>query len=458
MEQQENKLGTAPVGKLLIQMSLPAITAQVINALYNIVDRIYIGHLPEIGSLALASLGVAFPLIMIISAFAALIGMGGAPRAAIAMGAGKKDEAEKILGNSFSALIVMSVVLTVIFLLTSETLLTWFGATENSLPMAKSYFTIYVMGTISVQMALGLNSFISAQGFSTMSMMTVLIGAISNIILDPILIYGFDMGVQGAAIATVFSQTVSAVWVIFFLTGKKTILKVKKANLKIEKAILLPAIALGISPFIMQSTESLVQLTFNAQIKNYGGDQVDILISAMSILLSCIQFFVLPVTGLTQGAQPIVSYNYGAGKIDRVKKAFGMLIKSALIYTTAVWALILICPTIFIRLFSSDPELLSIAPGYLRIFMSGMFMLGAQFSCQQTFVALGQAKISTFLALLRKVILLIPLAIVLPMIMGFNGIFIAEPAADILAALVTSTVFFLMTRKLFSGEKMSLND
>ena len=266
MEEQENKLGTAPIGKLLVQMSLPAITAQVINALYNIVDRIYIGHLPEVGSLALASLGVAFPLIMIISAFAALIGMGGAPRA-IAMGAGKKDEAEKILGNSFSALFLMSIVLTVLFLLTSDTLLTWFGATEKSLPMAKSYFTIYVLGTISVQMALGLNSFISAQGFSTMSMMTVLIGAISNIILDPILIYGFDMGVRGAAIATVFSQTISAVWVIVFLTGKKTILKIKMANLKIQKEILLPAIALGVSPFIMQSTESLVQLTFNVMVE-----------------------------------------------------------------------------------------------------------------------------------------------------------------------------------------------
>ena len=298
MEEKENKLGTQPVGKLLVQMSLPAITAQVINALYNIVDRIYIGHLPEVGSLALASLGVAFPLIMIISAFAALIGMGGAPRAAIALGAGKKEEAEKILGNCFSALVILSVVLTVLFLMTSETLLTWFGATENSLPMANSYFTIYVMGTISVQMALGLNSFISSQGFSAMSMMTVVIGAICNIVLDPILIYGFDMGVQGAAIATVFSQTVSAVWVVAFLLGKKTILRIKRQYLKINAAVLLPTLALGISPFIMQSTESLVQLTFNAQIKRYGGDQVDLLISAMSILLSCIQFFVLPLNGL----------------------------------------------------------------------------------------------------------------------------------------------------------------
>ena len=456
MDQQENKLGTQPVGKLLIQMSLPAITAQVINALYNIVDRIYIGHLPEVGSLALASLGVAFPLIMIISAFAALVGMGGAPRAAIALGAGRKDEAEKILGNSFSALGIMSVVLTVVFLLSSETLLTWFGATENSLPMAKEYFTIYVLGTISVQMALGLNTFISSQGFSTTSMLTVLIGAVSNIILDPILIYGFDMGVRGAAVATVISQTISAVWVLIFLTGKKTILKIKPQNMKLNKSILLPTLALGISPFIMQSTESLVQLTFNAQIKRYGGTEVDMLISAMSILLSCMQFFTLPIVGLTQGAQPIVSYNYGAKKIDRVKKAFRLLLTSAMIYTTTVWALTLLFPQVFIQLFSSDPALMEFAPKFLRIFMAGMLLLAAQFSCQQTFVSLGQAKVSMILALLRKIILLIPLALILPVIFGFNGILFAEPVADILASLSTATVFFLMTRKLFSQKQGEL--
>lgn len=456
MDQQENKLGTQPVGKLLIQMSLPAITAQVINALYNIVDRIYIGHLPEVGSLALASLGVAFPLIMIISAFAALVGMGGAPRAAIALGAGRKDEAEKILGNSFSALGIMSVVLTVVFLLSSETLLTWFGATENSLPMAKEYFTIYVLGTISVQMALGLNTFISSQGFSTTSMLTVLIGAVSNIILDPILIYSFDMGVRGAAVATVISQTISAVWVLIFLTGKKTILKIKPQNMKLNKSILLPTLALGISPFIMQSTESLVQLTFNAQIKRYGGTEVDMLISAMSILLSCMQFFTLPIVGLTQGAQPIVSYNYGAKKIDRVKKAFRLLLTSAMIYTTTVWALTLLFPQVFIQLFSSDPALMEFAPKFLRIFMAGMLLLGAQFSCQQTFVSLGQAKVSMILALLRKIILLIPLALILPVIFGFNGILFAEPVADILASLSTATVFFLMTRKLFSQKQGEL--
>lgn len=436
-------------------MSLPAITAQVINALYNIVDRIYIGHLPEVGSLALAALGVSFPLIMIISAFSALIGMGGAPRAAIALGAGRKDEAEKILGNCFSALILMSIVLTALFLLTNATLLTWFGATENSLPLAQQYFTIYLMGTLSVQLALGLNPFISAQGFATISMLTVIIGAVSNILLDPILIYGLGLGVRGAAVATVISQTISAVWVFWFLLGRKTLLKIRRKNLRIHPAILLPTMALGVAPFIMQSTESLVQLTFNAQIKHYGGEQVDLLISIMSILLSCMQFFVLPLVGLTQGAQPIVSYNYGARKLDRVKKAFSLLVRTAMIYTTVVWALTMLFPRAFITLFSSDAALLKVAPGYLRIFMLGVFLLGIQYSCQQTFVALGQAKTSMVLALLRKVFLLIPLALILPLVFGFNGILAAEPVADIIASVTTAIVFLLVTRKLFRENKQA---
>lgn len=455
MEERENKLGTQPIGKLLVKMSLPAITAQVINALYNIVDRIYIGHLPEVGSLALAALGVSFPLIMIISAFSALIGMGGAPRAAIALGAGRKDEAEKILGNCFSALILMSIVLTALFLLTNATLLTWFGATENSLPLAQQYFTIYLMGTLSVQLALGLNPFISAQGFATISMLTVIIGAVSNILLDPILIYGLGLGVRGAAVATVISQTISAVWVFWFLLGRKTLLKIRRKNLRIHPAILLPTMALGVAPFIMQSTESLVQLTFNAQIKHYGGEQVDLLISIMSILLSCMQFFVLPLVGLTQGAQPIVSYNYGARKLDRVKKAFSLLVRTAMIYTTVVWALTMLFPRAFIALFSSDAALLEVAPGYLRIFMLGVFLLGIQYSCQQTFVALGQAKTSMVLALLRKVFLLIPLALILPLVFGFNGILAAEPVADIIASVTTAIVFLMVTRKLFRENKQA---
>lgn len=450
MPEKENILGTESIGKLLFRMSLPAITAQVINALYNIVDRIYIGHLPGTGSLALAGLGVSFPLIMIISAFSALIGMGGAPRAAIALGAGKKQDAEKILGNSFTTLVCMSVVLTIFFFFTKSTLLTWFGATEKTLPLANDYFSIYLIGTISVQLALGLNAFISTQGFASISMCTVIIGAISNIILDPILIYGFDMGVKGAAIATIISQTISAVWVLLFLFGKKTIIKIKRENLKPSSSVLLPVLALGIAPFIMQSTESLVQLTFNSQLKNYGGEDVDLLISSMSILLSTMQFMTLPVMGLTQGAQPIISYNYGAKKLDRVKKAFKLLFTSALIYTITMWCLAMFLPQVFVAIFSPDPLLMEITPGFMRIFMAGMLILGAQYSCQQTFVALGQSKISLFLALLRKIILLIPLALILPKFMGIIGIFIAEPIADITASISTMAAFFIFSRKLFA--------
>lgn len=448
MNQKENMLATESVGKLLFKLSLPAITAQVINALYNIVDRIYIGHLPGDGSLALAGLGVSFPLIMIISAFSALIGMGGAPRASIAMGAGKKDEAEKILSNSFIILLIMSVVLTLIFFFTKEPLLMMFGATEKSLDYANRYFTIYLFGTISVQLALGMNSFISSQGFATVSMMTVLIGAVTNIILDPILIYGLNMGVEGAALATVLSQTISAVWVIKFLIGKKTVLHIRKKYLKPEKSILLPILALGISPFIMQSTESLVQLSFNSQIKRYGGTDVDMLIGGMSILLSTMQFMTLPIVGLTQGSQPIISYNYGANKLDRVKKTFRLLLTSSLIFTAICWLLCLTVPQVFGMIFSPDPLLIDIAKRYLPIFMFGMVLMGAQFSCQQTFVALGQAKVSVILALLRKIILLIPLTFIFPLFFGLNGIFFAEPVADLLASITTSITFFICSKKL----------
>lgn len=448
MAKQENMLGTEPIGKLLFKLSLPAITAQVINALYNIVDRIYIGHLPGDGSLALAALGVCFPLIMIISAFSALIGMGGAPRASIALGAGKKEEAEEILGNSFSSLVILSLVLTGVFFVAKDPLLMMFGATAETLPYASRYFGIYLIGTISVQMALGLNFFISSQGFATTSMLTVLIGAITNIILDPILIYGLGMGVQGAALATIISQTISALWVLRFLVGPKSILRIRKEYLRPKAKVLLPVLALGVSPFIMQSTESLVQLTFNVQVKRYGGEEVNALIGAMSVLLSTMQFMTLPVMGLTQGAQPIVSYNFGARKIDRVKKAFGLLFGVSIGYTTAVWLVCMLVPQIFPMVFSPDPELIALATQYLPTFMFGVFLLGMQYSCQQTFVALGQAKISMILALLRKIILLIPLTFILPMFLGRNGIFVAEPVADITASLITGATFLFMSRKL----------
>ncbi|WP_312643199.1 MATE family efflux transporter [Hydrogenoanaerobacterium sp.] len=455
MDSTQNKLGTQPVGKLLLSLAVPAITAQVINALYNIVDRMYIGRMPQGGSLALAALGIAFPLIMIISAFAALVGMGGSPRAAIKMGEGNYKDAEKILSNSFVVLVAISAVLTVFFFFAKEPMLIAFGATENTLPYANDYFSIYLIGTLFVQISLGLNQFISAQGFAKTSMMTVLIGAITNIVLDPIFIFGFDMGVKGAALATILSQFISAAWVLKFLFSKESVLKIRPCYFKLEKHIILPVLALGVSPFIMQSTESLVQVTLNSGLKAYGGAQVDQLVGAMSIIMSTMQFILMPMIGLTQGAQPIISYNYGAGKLDRVKKTFRLLLISSLSFSFVLWAVAMLAPQVFVYLFSSDPALLELGVYGMRIFMAGTLLMGAQYARQQTLVALGQAKISTFLALLRKVILLIPLAIILPRFFGWQGIFVAEPVADIIAVLTTVTVFTIYTRKLFGSKENS---
>ncbi|WP_040210423.1 MATE family efflux transporter [Clostridium polynesiense] len=453
MDNKENKLGVEPVGKLLFSLAIPAITAQVINALYNIVDRMYIGRIPNVGSLAIAALGIAFPIIMIISAFAALIGMGGAPRAAIKMGEGKNDEAEKILGNSFVTLLMISITLMIVFFFTKETLLTWFGATENTLPYADEYFTIYLMGTIFVQISLGLNAFISSQGFAKIGMMTVVIGAVTNIILDPILIFGFNMGVRGAAIATIFSQFISALWVLKFLVSKKSIIKIRKKYFKLDKKVILPVLALGLSPFIMQSTESLVQLTLNSGMKRYGGARADQLVGSLSIMVSTMQFLLMPMMGLAQGAQPIISYNYGAGKVDRVKKTFKLLIMSSMAFSTLMWLVSMFVPQAFVMIFSNDRELIELSVKGMRIFMAGVLLMGAQFACQNTLVALGQAKISMFLALLRKIILLIPLAIIFPIFWGTTGILIAEPVADIIAATVTTIVFITYVRRNLSDPK-----
>lgn len=447
MEQKENMLGTEPVGRLLVRLSLPAITAQIINTLYNIVDRMFIGRLPETGSLALAAVGVSFPLIMVISAFASLIGMGGAPRASIAMGAGRKDEAENILGNAFTMLLIISVSLATMFFIFKEPLLIMFGATENTIGLAKDYFSTYLLGTVSMQMALGLNAFVASQGFAKISMTTVMIGAVLNIILDPILIYALGLGIRGAALATVISQTVAALWVIRFLLSKRTILKLRPKNFKLHREFVLPMVALGVSPFIMQSTESLMQLTFNSGMKMYGGSRVDQLVGSMAVIFSIMQIITLPLVGLTQGSQPVISYNYGAKKIDRVKKAFRCLITVALGFSCAMFALCQLAPQVLVKIFTADPDLLSAAVGMVRIFMLGIFVMGAQMACQQTFVALGQAKISMFLALLRKVILLIPLAIIFPMFWGVTGILAAEPVADILAAGTTSLMFARFAKK-----------
>ena len=444
IEEMENKqqmeLGTKSISKLLFSMAIPAITAQVINLLYNMIDRMYIGHIPEVGATALTAVGVTMPIIMVISAFAALVSMGGAPRSSIMMGKGDKDTAEKILGNCTTALVLISVTLTAVGLIFGEKMLMTFGASENTIKYALDYLNIYAFGTLFVQLALGLNAFITAQGFAKMSMLTVLVGAVLNIILDPIFIFGFNMGVKGAALATVISQGVSALLVMKFLTGNKTLLKIKKEYLKIDFKVLLPCIALGLSPFIMQSTESILAISFNTSLLKYGGD---LAVGAMTILSSVMQFSMLPLVGLTQGATPIISFNYGAGNGKRVKEAFLLLLKISLIYSIGLWAITMLSPQIFAKMFTKDAELINISIKAMRIYMAASLLFGIQISCQQTFIALGNAKASVFLAILRKIILLIPLIYILPLFLQnkVNAVFLAEPVADIIAVTITGIMF-----------------
>lgn len=455
IKQQQNDLGNDSVGKLMLRLAIPAIAAQLINALYSIVDRIYIGNIPEIGDLALTGIGVAFPILMLISAFSAFIGMGGAPRVAIKMGEGKPDEAENILGNCVSAIILISLILTAVFLIFGEPLLMMFGASENTIGYAVDYMNIYVSGTIFVQVALGLNAFISTQGFAKTSMFTVLIGAVINILLDPLFIFVFDMGVKGAAIATIIAQGVSALWVLKFLLSKKSKIRIKAKYLKIKSSYILPVMALGVSPFIMQSTESIVNISLNSSLQFYGGDTA---VGAMAIIYSVMQFFLMPINGMTQSVQPIISFNYGAKKIDRVKKAFKYLFICCFSYSTLLWLSVMLFPQMYVALFATKAELVDITIWAMRIFMAGIIGIGAQIACQQSFVALGQAKKSLLLALLRKVVLLIPLIYILPNFFSDKvfAVFLAEPIADITAVLVTVTVFGFSFNKILS-KKLSEN-
>ena len=440
MAKRENDLGRDPIGTLLVRLAVPAVTAQLVNALYNIVDRMYIGHIEGVGDLALTGLGICFPVIMFVSAISALVGMGGGSRAVVRMGEGKMEEANAILGSCTALLVLLSILVTVGFQVVREPMLLLFGATENTLSYASDYLTIYLWGTIFVEISLGLNFFITSQGFSTVSMATVLIGAVTNIVLDPIFIFGFGMGVQGAALATITAQAVSAVWVLRFLSGKRTRLRFQRRYFRLDGRVLAPVLAVGVSPFIMQSTESLVNISFNSSLKAFGGDPA---VGAMTICSSIMQIFSMLFQGLSQGAQPIVGFNYGAGQIDRVKKTFRLLFFSSLAFSTAAWGAIELFPQVFVSIFNDEPELVSIAVWTLRVYAAGMFMLGIQFSCQQTFVALGEAKVSLFLALLRKIILLIPLIFILPNFFTDKvlGVFVAEPAADVLAAITTGLIF-----------------
>lgn len=450
--QNNNLLETAPVTKLIFKLAIPTVLAQLVNLLYNIVDRIYVGRIPEIGSLSLAGLGVTFPIILLISAFAMLAGMGGASRAAVSMGAKNNDTAEKILGNSTMLLVIFSVVLSVVFMLTKDRILMRFGASADTIGYASEYITIYLFGTIFVQLALGLNMFITNQGFTKTSMLTVCIGAVLNIVLDPIFIYVFGMGVKGAALATVISQAVSCLWVLKFLTGKKTILKIKLKNLLPAKEIVFSILSLGVSPFIMQVTECLIQLTFNNGMLKYGND---LYVALMSILFSLTQLIWMPLQGFSQGAQPVIGYNYGAGKLERVKKAFKVQFIVNLSFSIAAIGMVELFPKFFLGLFTNDAELINIGINTMRLFLVGMAVMGAQSACQQTFLALGEAKISVFLACLRKVILLFPLALILPKVggMGIWGLLLAEPVSDVIAATCTTTMFYFRSKKLLSASK-----
>lgn len=440
---QDERLGTEKLGKLILSMALPAVAAQLINVLYNIVDRIYIGHIAGYGDMALTGVGVTFPIIMIISAFSAFAGMGGAPLASIQLGKKNYEKAEKILGTCTALLIGFAVVLTVLFLVVKTPVLYAFGATENTITYAEDYITIYLMGTIFVQFALGLNTFISGQGNAKIAMLSVLIGAVINIVLDPVLIFICHMGVRGAALATIISQGVSCIWVVRFLASKKSVIKIKKNYIRLDKGMVAHIASLGISPFIMQSTESLVLITLNSSLKTYGGD---LYVGSMSILTSVMQLVSIPVQGLNQGIQPILSYNYGAGNKERVIGTFKRLLGICLGITVVLCGTAILCPQVFSRLFTNKTELLAVTNRVMPVYFLGMTLFGIQMACQTTFIALGQAKVSLFIALLRKVILLIPLALIFPRFFGVMGVYYAEPVADI-TSVITTAVLFIVTMK-----------
>lgn len=450
MEQKVKKeanLGEDRIGGLLFKLALPAILAQVINLLYNLVDRMYIGHIAKVGSVALTGLGVTMPFIMCVSAFAALVSMGGAPRASIMMGRGNQEEAERILGNCTSMLVIVAVIVTAVSQIWGTDILMLFGASESTLPYAWAYMQIYSIGTIFVQLALGLNAFINAQGFAKTGMLTVVIGAVCNIILDPIFIFGLHMGVRGAALATIISQGISCVWIVRFLLGRQTTLRIRKENLRIRPKTVGPCIALGVAPFIMQFTESVLNICFNTSLLKYGGD---IAVGAMTILSSVMQMSMLPIQGLTQGAQPIIGFNYGAKKMDRVKKTFRLLLLSCVTFTAVIWLICMLLPQAFILIFTDQAELIAFTKWAMRIYMAVSLIFGVQISCQQTFIALGNAKTSVFLALLRKVLLLIPLIYILPAFMEdkLMAVFLAEPVADVIAVTTTSILFYRTYRSL----------
>ena len=434
-------MGTGSVKRHMVSLAVPALVGQVINLLYNIVDRIYIGHIPEVGGTALTGVGLFTPILMLITAFAMLAGAGGAPRAAIAMGKGDKETAEKIVGNCFTVLMILAVILTAGFWFAAPTLLRFFGGSDATLPYALTYSRIYIAGTVFVLIVMGMNVFITTQGFAKFSMLTTVIGAVINIVLDPIFIFVLDMGVAGAALATVISQAVSALWILRFLTGKRTILKLKKENLPLRRPVILPCLGLGISSFVMLSTESVLSISFTSSLQRFGGD---LAVGAMTVLTSINQLVTMPLMGICQGGQPLISYNYGARKPERVREAFYCQFGICVAYTALFWLALMVFPNVFAGIFTDDQALVGYTVWAIRIFLCGIFSVGFQISCQQAFMALGQAKVSLLLACLRKLVLLIPLIFILPLFFENKvlAVFVAEPVSDILAAAVTTFTFF----------------
>lgn len=447
----EEKLGSAPLFRLMMSMGIPTLVAQIINLLYNIIDRIYIGHIPEVGATALTGVGLALPMIVIISAFSAFVGAGGAPLSAIALGRGQKEEAERILGNGFSLLLIFSAFLMILFFIIKRPVLFLIGASDATFPFANEYMTIYIFGTLFVQISLGMNPYITAQGCSRTAMLSVLIGAVLNIALDPLFIFGFGMGIRGAALATVISQFVSAVWVLRFLTRKERAMGIRKNYLKIRGKIVAKIMSLGVAPFIMQATESFISIVMNSGLQRYGGDMY---VGTLTIMQSVMQFVSIPVSGFTQGVQPIMSYNFGAGNIERVKKTYFTMLGIVMSYTILLTISIMAIPGIFARMFTDSSELISLVEKILPVFVCGMLVFGVQMSSQTTFLALGQARISLFIALLRKVILLIPLAIILPKLTGdVMFIYYAEPISDVTSALTCGILFACLFGKILNRSK-----
>ena len=455
MTDNKEMLGNAPIGKLLFKLALPTVVAQLINMLYNIIDRIYIGHMPEVGDLALTGVGVCMPIILIVSAFAALVGSGGAPRASIFMGKKDIESAERTLGACFGLQVIVSVVLTAVLLIWNRDLLLAFGASGNTVEYATSYMTVYAIGTIFVQLTLGMNAFISAQGFTKIAMISVIVGAVANIALDPLFIYTFGMGVQGAALATMLSQALSCAWVISFLCSSKSLLRLRTKNLVPTPKVVLPCVALGSATFIMQASESVISICFNSSLLRYGGD---IAVGAMAILTSIMQFAMLPPQGIAQGAQPILSYNYGAGNAERVKKAYKTLLVSCLIYSVTLWLAVMLFPRVFVSIFTPDTALVDFAAKALRIYFSGMVLFGIQIACQMTFVSLGNAPSSILVAVVRKFVLLLPLIYIVPHLASnpTTGVYLAEPIADVTAVTFTAILFVFQFKKAL--KKMEENE